>query len=215
MDLRKSKYRERGKLVRYLKIDEPNHIFVEETNGAIKKIRATDFRPYFTSRDATAAFSGTLRHEKFEEGEKAEQNKEAAHKEAESTEVKHKERAENITNRFKRKIPTKITPTTESPATRHHALRYPDKDVWERSMNEELDKLDKLENNGTIRWLLPAQLGIMSEKTKAMPLTVTFNYKRHKEGTIEERKSRESLRRDQIIPKVHYDPANTTPPMVY
>lgn len=81
----------------------------------------------------------------------------------------------------------------------------------EEYQNSELDKLD---SNGTIKWLAPGELGIIPKKTKIISLTLSFNYKRHKSGDIEERKSRAAIRGDTMLPYTHYDPACTSAPMV-
>lgn len=45
-------------------------------------------------------------------------------------------------------------------------------------------------------------------------LTLTCNYKREKDGTVEERKSRASIRGDQMQPDINFDPDATSAPMV-
>lgn len=95
-------------------------------------------------------------------------------------------------NRTKR-IPVRMA----NSATRLQALRYPDKALWVRRMNVELDQTD---TNRTIRWLRPAELGITTAKTKITTLTLTFNYKLRKDGSTEERNGRESLRGDLMRP---------------
>lgn len=40
-------------------------------------------------------------------------------------------------------------------------------------------------------------------------MTMTFNYKRRKDSTIEERIRRSSLRGDTMVPNVHYSPKYT------
>lgn len=47
--------------------------------------------------------------------------------------------------------------------TRHHALQYPEVKLWVRSMNAELDKIH---DNGTVKWLPSAELGITSAKNE-------------------------------------------------
>lgn len=78
-------------------------------------------------------------------------------------------------------------------------------------MNAELDKIDE---TGTIKWLSKAELGILPKEVKFIPLTMTFNYKRNKMGEVEERKSHASLRGDLMKAHIHFDPAQTSAPMV-
>lgn len=120
--------------------------------------------------------------------EKEDQTTDTEDKLLEPTASKNTALDANANNRLKTIIPMEITPTIANTATRHHALHYSDRDLWGHRTNEELDKLY---NNGTIRWLRPAELGIIPEKTKLIPLTFTLNYKRDKDGSIEERKSRD------------------------
>lgn len=98
-------------------------------------------------------------------------------------------------------------PKTNNSATRHHPGRYQNMKLWKRCTNAELWKIDK---NEMIRWLRRCKLDILYEKTEMIPLPFTFNYKRHRNGTIEERKSRASLRGDQMRPTVCYDLAHTS-----
>lgn len=64
---------------------------------------------------------------------------------------------------FTRPIPKKITKMNEGPASRRQALRYQDRSAWAKSINLELDKIDK---SGTIRWLKPGKLGILPKRQK-------------------------------------------------
>lgn len=45
-------------------------------------------------------------------------------------------------------------------------------------------------------------------------MTLSFNYKRNKYGSIAERKSRASLRGDTMWPMIHFNPDHTSAPMV-
>lgn len=62
--------------------------------------------------------------------------------------------------------------------------------------------------------LKPAELGIIPKGTKTISLTPSFNYKRRKDGSIEERKSSASKRGDQMRAHIQFDPACTSAPMV-
>lgn len=70
--LRHNKYENSGKLERYLRREAPRHVYVEETNGAVRWYRAADFHLYFSARDPTEAFAGKLSHVQFQEGSKGE-----------------------------------------------------------------------------------------------------------------------------------------------
>lgn len=67
MNNNKSKHRDRGKLVRYLKREDPKHVWLEETDGSMWRFRANGFHPYLMSRDPNEAFTGTLRYPSFAE----------------------------------------------------------------------------------------------------------------------------------------------------
>lgn len=75
-------------------------------------------------------------------------------------------------------------------------------------------ELDKIDASGAIKWLKPAELGILPKSTQIVNMTLTFNYKRSKDGSVEERKSRASVRGDQMKPGVHFNPDCTSAPMV-
>lgn len=77
-------------------------------------------------------------------------------------------------------------------------------------MDEELEKIDE---QGAIKWLKPGELGIIPPKTRIITLTFSFNHKRQSDGTIEERKSHASLRGDRILPGIHFGPKCTSAPM--
>lgn len=111
----------------------------------------------------------------------------------------------------RQKIPDNITPTTSSPATRVEAMKYPDRDLWAKSLNADLDKVDA---NEAKKWLNPADLNFIPKSTKIINMAISFNYKRNKYGSMEERKSRPSVRGDQMFPNLHYDPECTYAPMV-
>lgn len=57
-------------------------------------------------------------------------------------------------------------------------------------------ELDKLDEQRTIKWLHPAQLGIIPPKPKITNLTFSFNYKRRYDGSMKERKRSASVRGD-------------------
>lgn len=113
--------------------------------------------------------------------------------------------------KYKQPIPDNITRTTPNPATKAQALRYPDSKLWERSLNNELDKIDE---TGAIRWLNNAEPGIIPKTNKPIPLTLTFAYKRDRYGNVEERKSRASISDDLLIAHFHFNPAHTSAPMI-
>lgn len=85
---------------------------------------------------------------------------------------------------FKQEIPRNITPTTENTVIRYHKLWYHDRSLWEKSSDTELDMVGA---SGTIRWLISAELKIITKDKKIIPMTLYFNYKRNKDGSIEER----------------------------
>lgn len=62
--------------------------------------------------------------------------------------------------------------------------------------------------------LKPGELVQIPKGTKILSLTLMFNYKRRKYGTIEERKTRASIRGYQMKSRVYFDPACTSAPMV-
>lgn len=65
--------------------------------------------------------------------------------------------------KHKQNILTTITTKSLKQATSHHALRYPDRKIWVKSRNAELDKINQ---NGTIRWLKAVDMGTVAPKTK-------------------------------------------------
>lgn len=94
--------------------------------------------------------------------------------------------------------PKKITSTTGNPAEIWHAVHFPAKNAWTRSLNAELDNVDA---KGKINWPRPAELNLIPKKSKLIPMTVTFNYKHNRDGSIEDRKSFPSLRGNQMLIK--------------
>lgn len=64
--LKQRKHANWGSLVRYLRRDEPDHVYVKDTSGAIKLYRSADFHPYFVQMDPTVAFAETLIHARFQ-----------------------------------------------------------------------------------------------------------------------------------------------------
>lgn len=198
--------------------DEPRHVFVEERDGSIRMFRAAGFHSYFTARDPTAAFTGTLRHTSFAEQETREHAVEQEIGEEENQKDKNREEREERTTmaakrrrKFHQRTPERISSTTENPATMYHGLKYLDKDMWGKSLAAELDKVDA---NGTIRWLKLAELNFILKDVKIIPMTFSLNLKRNKDRSIEERKRRASLRRDTMQKLVHYKPEHTSEPMV-
>lgn len=208
---RANKHNGRGSLVRYLGRDSATRIITEATDGTIIRCRGADVHPYFSTRDPVLAMRPALDHDAFPRRDAMDMRvAEVRQGQADDT-PKTAMVAGNKSDKYRQPIPKEITPTTANQITRSNALRYPDRDMWAKSLDRELDKL---EEQGTIRWLKPDQLGIIPKNTKVIHLTFTFNYKRRSNGTIEERKSRASLSGDQMIPGVHYDAACTSAPMV-
>lgn len=78
-------------------------------------------------------------------------------------------------------------------------------------MDKEIDQIDA---SGARTLLKPGELGQIPKIAKTVNLTLTFNYKRAKDGTVEERKSHTSVRSDQMQPDVHFNPEFTSAPMV-
>lgn len=107
-------------------------------------------------------------------------------------------------------IPNKITPITKAPATRYHELWYPDRTLWEKSIEQELDKLDA---NIYIQWLAPAQLAILPKQVQPIPMTLSFSYKRSADGS-KEPKSWSSIQGNRMKQNVHFDQDCTSPTMV-
>lgn len=222
--LLQGKHRRRGKLVRYPRRDEPRHLWVEETDGTIRRHRAVDFHPYASTCDPVAAFRQSVQHVKFnnetaskqgkedeEDDENQEESSQNKVKAVDKDQIEATALAANK-NKYKQEIPTTIKATTPNPATRYHTLRYSDRELWAKSLDAELDKLDSY---GTIQWLKPAELGIIPKNTKIISMTLTFNYKRSKNGEVEERKSRASLRGDIMSAGKHYNTDHASAPMVY
>lgn len=114
-------------------------------------------------------------------------------------------------DKYQQPILSHITTSTPNPMSRSQALKYPDRGLWAKSLDAELDKIDE---QGRIKWLKPGELGIIPPKTRVISLTFSFNYKRRSDGSIEERKSRASVRGDNMIPGIHYDADCTSAPMV-
>lgn len=93
------KYKNRGKLARYLKRDITNHVLVEETDGYIRRFWSANFHSYFTERDLTSAFSGTLKNKQLDEGAKAEREVKKSEKEEEKNETEWQQDADDISKR--------------------------------------------------------------------------------------------------------------------
>lgn len=108
---------------------------------------------------------------------------------------------------FTRKVPTIITGTTPAPASRAQAAKYLDSRQWAEAIDQELVKIDE---RGTIRWIPTDQ----KPPTKPIPLTLSFNYKRDENESIEERKARDSIRADIMQPNVYFYPKCTSATMV-
>lgn len=188
--LRENKHNDRGKLVRYLGRESDTRVITETTDGTIGRYRGTDFHPYFAKTDPVAAVAPGMDHSAFKTENHADRRLEETAGNA----------ATAKREKYKQRIPRNITTTTPNPSSRSVALKYPDRDLWAKSLDTELDKID---SQGTIKWLKPAQLGIIPPKTRIISLTFSFKYKKRSDGEIEERKSRTSPRGDQMLPEIH------------
>lgn len=73
---------------------------------------------------------------------------------------------------YNQKIQTSVTTTTTNPATRGNTLRYPDRELWSKRQNAELDKV--LEN-GTRHLLKSAYIRLIPKGTKIINITIKFN----------------------------------------
>lgn len=58
------------------------------------------------------------------------------------------------------------------------------------------------------------RIGNHPPHTRIIPVKLSFNYKRDRNGTMENCKSRGSMRGDGMLPGVHYDSKSTSAPMV-
>lgn len=122
---KQAKHKNRWKLVQYIKSDIPNHVYVEETDVAIKRYRAEDFRLCFKVLDPTAMFAGTIRSKVFgneHDDNTVEQNRDAQQRQS-SENPKAMAMVFKTKRNYQQKIPQRITTTTENPATRGHAMR--------------------------------------------------------------------------------------------
>lgn len=99
--------------------------------------------------------------------------------------------------------PRAITMTTLAPKSLKQARRYPDRHQWAHSQNRELKKLD----DAKVIKCLPDTA--IPKKTKLIPLTMTYRYKRDTDSSITEPKARCSVRGDLMKPNVHYNPEHT------
>lgn len=113
--------------------------------------------------------------------------------------------------KYKQVLPKTINRTTPNPMNRTNALRHPDSNLWPISLDGELDKIDE---TGTIKRLNKGELGILPKNIKPIPLTITSNYKTNKSGEVEKRKSRPSLRGDMMMAHLHFNPIETSAPIV-
>lgn len=77
----------------------------------------------------------------------------------------------NSAQKYRNPIPRTITPTTANPPSRAHALKYPDKAEYAKSLNHELYKIDE---QGTTTWLQLGELELLAKKTKELNLTRSF-----------------------------------------
>lgn len=75
---------------------------------------------------------------------------------------------------YTQKIQKQITPTTPSTATGGHANKYPYRDLWTKSLDAELDKVDE---NGIIRCLEQTGLGLIPKYVKVNNMTMSSNNK--------------------------------------
>lgn len=89
--------------------------------------------------------------------------------------------AERSKRDFQQQIPHPITVSTKALAIRYHAIRYPDKSLCAKGIDREIDKLDE---NGTTQWLTPAELAVLPEITRVIPMTLSLAYKQNAGGTI-------------------------------
>lgn len=225
---RATKHRDIGNLVWYLGLEHKgrisDHLLYVNTGGRIDKRRSTDFHPYFPEDDPCAVLNYALNHEEIRMMQKSnaiqidtEQGTTGTYSSPNPEQREAPDMLQDTTAlasnkpKYVQPIPTSIMETTPNPPTRGHALRYPDSDLWGRSFDRELDKIGA---SGEMTGLKPAKLGLIPKGAKIVPLTITFNYKMAKDGTVEEHKSRSSVRGDQMQPDVYFDPGCTSVPMV-
>lgn len=134
--VKQAKHRNRGKFLRYLKRDIPNHVYVEEADGAIKRDKVADLRRYFTARNKKKTFAGTMRCEAFGNTVDAHYEKinERDENQKQSPEAQQATTMEAKTRRnYQQQIPQGIMTPRRTPATRGHTMRYPDKDLWAKN----------------------------------------------------------------------------------
>lgn len=138
---RATKYKNRGKLVRYLGREQRGHIYVEDTGGTVQKRRSADFRPYFAGQDPCAIFHQAIRHPEFDDLKKANEPRREAEAHG-KPEHGDKTALSTSSARYKQPVPLDITPTTPNQQPRTHALRYPERGIWTRSISKELQKIE-------------------------------------------------------------------------
>lgn len=146
--------KKQGKLVRYMPRSGDGHVIVETNDGDTKRFRAADFHPYFMERNPAEVFRNAMGNRKFADKE-TESNEQTENKDA-TTNFRETRLASAI--KYKIKVPTTIKRTIPNPTNRTKALRYLEGRLCTRSIDFELDKLDA---NGTVKWLQPAELGII------------------------------------------------------
>lgn len=171
-----TKHKHSGLLARYLRRDGDNQFFVELTDGNIMRYRAMDFHPYFAHKNPTNIFQDAVTQKYVQEQSHEQEQQEEEEEPPDETEqdaVLNVEECGTVTMAPKwrkrdihQRIPTGIKSTTKPPATRHHALRYIEKSLCPKSIHRELEKLD---GNGRIRWLKPAQLVVLPKEVIPIP----------------------------------------------
>lgn len=144
------KHNKRGRLVRYLRRDGPNHLWVETTDGDVKRFRGSAFHPYFADRDPAQTL-----HKATTQGHFADKQRKAGDERSSETDLTltvghNKEQMEMTVNaeKYKQPIPREITWTTPNPASRSHALRYLDTHLLGKRIHFELEKIDE---TGTVK----------------------------------------------------------------
>lgn len=155
---RASKYKDHGKLVRYLGRETKRRIYVEDTGGTIEKRGSVDFHPYFSNTDPCEAMKTVLHQDEFDVlqtakatylnndiksrgGQTSGDNNKADTLSANYTENGLTAIA-STWNKYTQPIHPRVTPKTANPPSRSHALRYPDGELWAKSIDRELDKID-------------------------------------------------------------------------
>lgn len=87
------------------------------------------------------------------------------------------------------------------------ALQYPDAKEWVLARDVDLNQLDR---TSTIRWIST----YIKPPSNPLPITIGYRYKWTTGFKLLKRKNQRALRGDFMIPFVHFDPDQTTAPMV-